>query len=146
MASGGLIAARIRMRSLQRRHSKTSIENAPHKLGPGIFPGPAGAFLLQVFGIGREELLYCGTVCVSAEMLNFGTLIAFMGVNAAALTRYYMSAEVKKLANLVPSVAGFLICPLLWLNLSWMAKVARGIGCNRKWESVACRRFQSELG
>ena len=71
-----------------------------------------GAFILN-FGLG-------------AEMLNFGALIAFMGVNAAAFVRYYLRAPEKKLSNLLPPVAGFLICLLLWLNLSWTAKLAGG--------------------
>ena len=40
-------------------------------------------------------------------MLNFGALIAFMGVNAAAFVRYYVNATRKKLVNLVPPVLGF---------------------------------------
>jgi len=69
-----------------------------------------GAFVLN-FGLG-------------AEMLNFGALIAFMGVNAAAFVRYYLRAPEKKIGNLAPPLAGFLICLLLWLNLSWTAKLA----------------------
>jgi putrescine importer len=45
-------------------------------------------------------------------------------VNAAALVRYYLRAPEKKLGNLVPPLAGFFICLLLWLNLSTKAKVA----------------------
>jgi amino acid transporter len=71
-----------------------------------------GAFVLN-FGLG-------------AEMLNFGALIAFMGVNAAAFMRYYVRAPEKKIGNLAPPLAGFLICLLLWLNLSWTAKLAGG--------------------
>ena len=41
---------------------------------------------------------------LGAEMLNFGALIAFMGVNVAALLRYYVRAEEKKLTYLVPPV------------------------------------------
>jgi amino acid transporter len=70
----------------------------------------AGAFVID-FGLG-------------AEMLNFGALIAFMGVNAAAFMRYYVRSEEKKLTNLLPPVFGFFICLLLWLNLSHPAKVA----------------------
>ena len=55
---------------------------------------------------------------LGAEILNFGALIAFMGVNAAALMRYYVRQPEKKLTNLVPPVLGFVICLLLWLNLS----------------------------
>jgi amino acid transporter len=76
-----------------------------------------GAFLVSagVFSYG-----------LGAEMLNFGALIAFMGVNLAAFMRYFVRGE-KKLGNLFPPMAGFLICLLLWLNLSWPAKVAGAI-------------------
>ena len=72
-----------------------------------------GAFFLS-YGLG-------------AEMLNFGALIAFMGVNAAALVRYYIRAEEKNLGNLIPAVLGFLICLGLWLNLSRPAKIVGSI-------------------
>ena len=55
---------------------------------------------------------------LGAEMLNFGALIAFMGVNAAAFLRYYVRAEQKKITHFLPPVLGFLICLGLWLNLS----------------------------
>jgi putrescine importer len=73
----------------------------------------AGAFVLS-YGLG-------------AEMLNFGALIAFMGVNASAFTRYFLRAQEKRLANLIPPAAGFLICLLLWLNLSRPAKIAGAV-------------------
>jgi putrescine importer len=72
-----------------------------------------GAFVID-FGLG-------------AEMLNFGALIAFMGVNAAAFLRYYVRTPEKKLTNLVPPVLGFSICLLLWLNLSIPAKIAGSV-------------------
>lgn len=59
-------------------------------------------------------------------MLNFGALIAFMGVNLAALIHYYIRANEKKLMNLLMPGAGFLVCLLLWLNLSRPAKIAGG--------------------
>jgi amino acid transporter len=61
---------------------------------------------------------------LGAEMLNFGALIAFMGVNAAAILRYYARASEKRLHNLVPPLLGGLICFLLWLNLSRPAMIA----------------------
>ena len=61
---------------------------------------------------------------LGAEMLNFGALIAFMGVNAAAFVRYYVRNSEKKMTNLLPPVLGFVICLLLWLNLSTPAKIA----------------------
>ncbi|HMK23639.1 MAG TPA: APC family permease [Terriglobales bacterium] len=82
----------------------------------------------------RNNVIFVGAVALlgafvisyalGAEMLNFGALIAFMGVNAAAFMRYYVRESEKKLSNLVPPLAGFLICLLLWLNLSRPAKIA----------------------
>jgi putrescine importer len=84
--------------------------------------------------IPRNNVIFVGVVALlgafvlsyalGAEMLNFGALIAFMGVNAAAFTRYFLRSREKKLTHLIPPVAGFLICLLLWLNLSWPAKTA----------------------
>jgi putrescine importer len=73
----------------------------------------AGAFVLS-YGLG-------------AEMLNFGALIAFMGVNAAAFMRYYVRADERKLINLWPPVIGFIICLILWLSLSGPAMIAGAI-------------------
>ena len=60
---------------------------------------------------------------LGANLLNFGALIAFMGVNAAAFVRYYLREEKKKLMNLVPPALGFFICLLLWWNLSTKARI-----------------------
>lgn len=64
---------------------------------------------------------------LGAEMLNFGALIAFMGVNAAAFLRYFVRADTKTAGNLFPPVLGFLICLGLWLNLSRPAMIAGSI-------------------
>lgn len=82
----------------------------------------------------RNNVVFVGVIALigafvisyglGAEMLNFGALIAFMGVNAAAFVRYYLRSEEKKLTNLIPPILGFLICLLLWLNLSRPAKIA----------------------
>ena len=61
---------------------------------------------------------------LGAEMLNFGALIAFMGVNAAAFVHYFLRAEEKKITHFVPPVTGFFICLLLWVNLSHTAILA----------------------
>src|SRR5512142_2018296 len=73
----------------------------------------AGAFLLPVMA-GSQNTGYG----LGAEMLNFGALIAFMGVNAAAFVRYYLRNPEKKLTNLLPPALGFLVCLLLLLNCS----------------------------
>jgi len=62
-----------------------------------------------------------------AELLNFGALIAFMGVNLASLTHYYIRGHDRTLTNLWPPIAGFLICAAIWWNLSPKAKVVGSI-------------------
>lgn len=93
----------------------------------------AGAFLIN-FSLG-------------AEMLNFGALIAFMGVNAAAFLRYWVRAERRTASNFFPPVLGFLICLLLWLNLSPAAKLYGGIwmGIGIVFGAVKTRGFRGSL-
>jgi len=64
---------------------------------------------------------------LGAQMLNFGALIAFMGVNAAALIHYYVREREKKLTYLLPPAIGFAVCLLLWLNLGRAAQIAGAI-------------------
>lgn len=64
---------------------------------------------------------------LGAEMLNFGALIAFMGVNAAAFVRYYLREEKKRWTNFFPPLLGFFICLFIWWNLGRTAKIAGGI-------------------
>ncbi len=83
--------------------------------------------------IPRNNVLLVGAVALigamvlsferGVELLNFGALLAFMGVNAAALARFYFRETRKRWFNLLSPVLGFLICLLLWLSLSWRAKV-----------------------
>jgi amino acid transporter len=60
---------------------------------------------------------------LGANLLNFGALIAFMGVNAAAFVRYFLRNPEKKISNFLPPVLGFLICLGLWWNLSTKALI-----------------------
>jgi putrescine importer len=68
----------------------------------------AGAFLFDLRGHGYE---------IGAALLNFGALIAFMGVNAAALTHYYIRGRDRSLGQLLPPVLGFAICLFIWVKL-----------------------------
>lgn len=88
-------------------------------------------------GIPRNNVLFVGVLALvgafaltyerGAELLNFGAFIAFMGVNAAAFFHYYLRAEQKRLRNLFPPVLGFCICLVIWMNLSWQAKIAGAV-------------------
>jgi amino acid transporter len=62
-----------------------------------------------------------------AQLLNFGALIAFMGVNLAALTHYYIRGNDRTIGHLIPPVLGFLICGFIWIHLSNLALVAGSI-------------------
>ena len=57
------------------------------------------------------------------ELLNFGALLAFMGVNAAAFFHYFVREGKRTLYNFLMPTCGFLVCLLLWWNLSWHAKL-----------------------
>jgi len=48
-----------------------------------------------------------------------------MGVNMAAFLRYFVRGE-RNFLNFLPPLLGFGVCFLLWLNLSWPAKIAGG--------------------
>jgi putrescine importer len=81
----------------------------------------AGAFILPAIAgaaTGYE---------LGANLLNFGALIAFMGVNAAAFVRYFVREDKKKLSNFFPPVLGFFICLILWWNLSTKARIVGAI-------------------
>jgi putrescine importer len=101
-----------------------------------------GAFVLEIvagyktYNLGANGLSWTTFVKIlnggeayglGAEMLNFGALIAFMGVNAAALLRYYVRSSEKKLGFLIPPALGFIICLALWLNLSKPAIIVGSI-------------------
>ncbi len=83
--------------------------------------------------IPRNNVLFVGVLALigamvlsferGAELLNFGALLAFMGVNGAAFTRYYLREGEKKFLNFITPVLGFVICLTLWLSLSWRAKL-----------------------
>jgi amino acid transporter len=69
----------------------------------------AGAFLL--------------TYPMGAQLLNFGALIAFMGVNASSFVHYFLRKEKKTFGHLIIPVLGFSICLYLWFSLGIKAKI-----------------------
>ncbi len=63
------------------------------------------------------------TFTLGAQLLNFGALIAFMGVNASSFVHYYLRGDRKKIWNLIVPLLGFSICLYLWLSLGIKAKI-----------------------
>ncbi len=76
----------------------------------------------------RNNVIFVGVIALvgsfiitydqGADLLNFGALLAFMGVNIAALVRYYIRAEKRNILNLLSPLLGFLICGFIWVHLS----------------------------
>jgi len=87
------------------------------------------------------------TYQLGAEMLNFGAFIAFMGVNLAAFTHYWVRADRKRPQDFVLPILGFLICLYLWLSLRWPAKVAGGVwlGAGVLYGAIKTRGFRTNL-
>jgi amino acid transporter len=61
---------------------------------------------------------------LGTELLNFGALIAFMGVNLAALVRNWRSRTGMRLFPMLIAIVGFLTCLFIWANLSVLAQIA----------------------
>jgi amino acid transporter len=83
----------------------------------------------SVMFIGAVALLgaFALNIDLGFELVNFGALLAFMGVNAAAFVHYGLRAQRKTLSGLVPPALGFIVCAYLWTTLSAKALVVGGI-------------------
>ena len=60
---------------------------------------------------------------LGAQLLNFGALIAFMGVNASSFVHYFLRGNNRNLWSFLVPVLGFSICLYLWLSLGYKAKI-----------------------
>jgi amino acid transporter len=60
---------------------------------------------------------------LGAQLLNFGALIAFMGVNVSAFVRYYLRGEHKSFTHFIVPLLGFSVCLYLWFSLGIKAKI-----------------------
>jgi putrescine importer len=87
--------------------------------------------------IPRNNVLFTGALALAggfvlnyqlaAELVNFGAFIAFMGVNLAAFSKYWLHAEKRSFWNALLPLLGCLICFYIWINLRWTAKIAGAI-------------------
>lgn len=104
----------------------------------GVIPKRFFGYLDPVRNTPRYNLLLTGAICIGgalvisyqegAELLNFGAFVAFMGVNIAAMLRYYWRSESRGLRgvmlNLAPPLLGLFVCLYIWLSLRPTAKIA----------------------
>jgi putrescine importer len=83
----------------------------------------------------------------AAELLNFGALLAFMGVNAASFTRYFLRERNRAWSHFLVPILGFTVCLLLWLNLSRPAKIAGVVWMllGIAYGAIRTRGFKAEL-
>lgn len=68
---------------------------------------------------------------LTAELLNFGAFLGFMGVNAAVIWKFWFRPAHPRARNflldLVVPALGFLFCAVIWLGLNPPAKIAGSI-------------------
>lgn len=107
--------------------------------------------------IPRNNVLFLGALALvgafvmsyqlAAELLNFGAFIAFMGVNLAAFTRYWLRGRKRNLSNFLPPLLGFIICFYIWLNLRWTAKLAGScwLAFGIIWGAIRTKGFRKGL-
>ncbi len=103
----------------------------------GVLPGKFFSHLNKRTSIPDFNLLLVAglTIVVSliisyqgaAELLNFGAFLGFMGVNAAALRKFYFmrppGEKRKFLRDLGVPFLGFIVCLVIWLSLPSPAKI-----------------------
>jgi len=99
---------------------------------------PRGFFgALAPNGIPRKNVIFVGVLALAgafamtyqlgAELLNFGAIIGFMGVNASAFIHYFVRGDRKTLGNFLPPLLGFIFCLAIWTSLHRPALIAGGI-------------------
>ena len=84
--------------------------------------------------IPRNNVLLIGAICLvgalvfsyqlGTELLNYGALLAFMGVNLSSILRGWRHGRWSQLFPMFLSLGGFITCLLLWINLGPLARIA----------------------
>jgi len=87
--------------------------------------------------IPRNNILFSGALALvgallisfarGVDLLNFGALIAFMGVNASCWVHYFLRSRERGWRDFIPPILGFCVCFVLWCNLNPTAKIAGSI-------------------
>src|SRR6201999_2116144 len=103
--------------------------------------GQDGAIPRKFFGaihpknqIPRNNVLLIGGICVigglvfsyqlGTELLNYGALLAFMGVNISSVVRGWRMGRFAQWFPMLISAGGFLTCLFIWMNLGSKARTA----------------------
>jgi amino acid transporter len=89
------------------------------------------------YRIPRNNVIFVGLVALGgaflldfslgAEMLNFGALVAFIGVNVGCFLHFFVRSKSRTVWDFLAPLLGAAICFVLWLNLSRMAFIVGSI-------------------
>ena len=84
--------------------------------------------------IPRNNVILIGAICLvgalifsyelGTELLNYGALLAFMGVNLASILRCWRHGRMAQWIPILLSFGGMLTCFFLWINLGSLARYA----------------------
>jgi putrescine importer len=102
--------------------------------------GQDGALPRRFFGavhpksrIPRNNVLLIGSICLvgalifsyqlGTELLNYGALLAFMGVNLASIIRGWRQGRFAQFLPMLLSLGGLITCFFLWVNLGTLARI-----------------------
>lgn len=102
--------------------------------------GQDGAIPKRFFGavhpknrIPRNNVLMIGGICLAGalvfsyqlgtELLNYGALLAFMGVNVASAVLGWRQGRGSQWLPILVSLLGFAVCFFIWMNLGSLARI-----------------------
>jgi amino acid transporter len=99
----------------------------------GAIPGKFFGAVHPKNRIPRNNVLLIGAICLTgalifsyqlgAELLNYGALLAFMGVNLASAVLAWRTARFNQWLPILSSMIGFVVCFFIWLNLGHLARI-----------------------
>lgn len=84
----------------------------------------------------------------AAELINFGAFLAYMGVNLAAIRRFYIHPQPdhrpRLLTDCILPGLGFLFCLIIWVSLPTRAKILGGVwfACGLIYAAVQTNGFR----
>jgi putrescine importer len=83
--------------------------------------------------IPRNNVLLIGVICLAGalifsyqlgtELLNYGALLAFMGVNVASMVLGWRQGRGSQWFPILLSLSGFAVCFFIWMNLGTLARI-----------------------
>jgi putrescine importer len=99
----------------------------------GALPRPFFGSVSRKNRIPRNNVILIGAICLAGalvfsyqlgtELLNYGALLAFMGVNLASMLRAWREGRARQWFPMLLSLGGIITCFFLWINLGALARI-----------------------